>query len=46
LWGLGAISLVLYQRYQPTMAAGMPVTPGGPVTPLPPNTRIGGVQPA
>jgi len=46
LWGLGAISLALYQRYQPTMAAGMPVAPGGPVTPLPPNTRIGGVQPA
>jgi hypothetical protein len=45
LWGLGAISLALYQRYQPTIAAGMPVAPGGPVTPLPPNTRIGGVQP-
>ena len=46
LWGLGAISLALYQRFQPSLAAAMPAAPGGPVTPLPPNTRIGGVQPA
>lgn len=43
LWGLGAISLALYHRFQPTIAAGMPAAPGGLATPLPPNTRIGGV---
>jgi cytoskeletal protein CcmA (bactofilin family) len=45
LWGLGAISLAVYRRFQPTISAGVPV--GGYVTsPLPPNTTIGGAQPA
>jgi hypothetical protein len=44
LWGIGAISLALYRRFQPTIASG---SPSGPYTPpLPPNTTVGGVQPA
>jgi cytoskeletal protein CcmA (bactofilin family) len=44
LWGLGAISLALYDRFQPTLAAN---TPTAPYTPsLPPNTTVGGIQPA
>ncbi|MFI5058916.1 MAG: hypothetical protein ACHQLQ_12085 [Candidatus Acidiferrales bacterium] len=44
LWGIGAISLALYKRFQPTVAPG---SPAGPFTPpLPPNTTVGGVQPA
>jgi cytoskeletal protein CcmA (bactofilin family) len=45
LWGLGAISLALYNRFQPTLAAN---TPSGPYMPppLPPNTTVGGMQPA
>jgi len=44
LWGLGAISLALYNRFQPTLAAS---APSGPYTsPLPPNTTVGGMQPA
>jgi hypothetical protein len=43
MWGMGAISLALYQRLQPTIAAGA----SGPYTPpLPPNTTVGGMQPA
>jgi cytoskeletal protein CcmA (bactofilin family) len=41
LWGIGAISLALYKRFQPVIAPGMPSPP-----PLPPNTTVGGVQPA
>jgi cytoskeletal protein CcmA (bactofilin family) len=41
LWGIGAISLALYKRFQPVIASGMPSSP-----PLPPNTTVGGVQPA
>jgi cytoskeletal protein CcmA (bactofilin family) len=44
IWGLGAISLALYNRFQPAVAAGTPSTPYTP--PLPPNTTIGGMQPA
>jgi cytoskeletal protein CcmA (bactofilin family) len=44
LWGVGAISLALYRRFQPVIAAGLPAGPFAP--PLPPNTTIGGVQPA
>ena len=40
-WGIGAISLALYRRFQPVIAPGMPSLP-----PLPPNTTVGGVQPA
>ena len=45
LWGLGAISLALYNRFQPTPASS---TPSGPYMPppLPPNTTVGGMQPA
>lgn len=44
LWGIGAISLALYRRFQPVIAPG---TPSGPVTtPLPPNTTVGGPLPA
>ena len=45
LWGVGAISLALYRRFQPPMAAGMA---GAPVmsAPLPPTATIGGAVPA
>jgi cytoskeletal protein CcmA (bactofilin family) len=44
LWGLGALSLTLYERFQPTLAAS---APSGPYTPpLPPGTTVGGMQPA
>ena len=43
IWGLGATSLALYNRFQPSIAA----TPSTPYTPpLPPNTTVGGMQPA
>ena len=45
LWGVGAISLALYRRFQPSLAPGLPSGPLAP-PPLPPNTTIGGVQPA
>lgn len=44
IWGLGAISIALYRRFQPVLAPGMP--PGQFAPPLPPNTTVGGVQPA
>jgi cytoskeletal protein CcmA (bactofilin family) len=44
LWGLGAISLALYRRFQPAVAVGVPAGPFG--SPLPPATTVGGVQPA
>jgi cytoskeletal protein CcmA (bactofilin family) len=44
LWGIGAISLVVYKRLQPVIAPGMP---SGPYTPpMPPNTTVGGALPA
>jgi len=42
LWGIGAISLALYDRFQPTLAANSPSAPYTP--PLPPNTTVGGIQ--
>jgi cytoskeletal protein CcmA (bactofilin family) len=45
LWGVGAISLALYRRFQPAISAGMPGAPVVPA-PLPHNTTIGGVLPA
>jgi cytoskeletal protein CcmA (bactofilin family) len=44
IWGLGATSIALYRRFQPVIAPGMP--PGQFGQPLPPNTTVGGVQPA
>jgi cytoskeletal protein CcmA (bactofilin family) len=41
VWGIGAISLALYRRFQPSIAASAPFS-----TPLPPSTTVGGVQPA
>jgi cytoskeletal protein CcmA (bactofilin family) len=41
MWGMGAISLAFYRRFQPVIAPGIPSPP-----PLPPNTTVGGVQPA
>lgn len=45
MWGMGAISLALYRRLQPVIAAGAPSGPYMP-PPLPPNTTVGGIQPA
>ncbi len=44
MWGMGAISLVIYRRLQPTIAPGVPSAPFTP--PLPPNTTVGGPLPA
>jgi hypothetical protein len=43
-WGLGAISLVIFRRFQPLPATGLTVPPGA--QPLPPNTTVGGALPA
>jgi cytoskeletal protein CcmA (bactofilin family) len=45
IWGMGAISLALYSRVQPSVAPGSPSGPFAP-PPLPPNTMVGGAQPA
>lgn len=44
LWGIGALSLALYRRFQPVIAPGVPSAPFTP--PLPPNTTVGGTMPA
>jgi cytoskeletal protein CcmA (bactofilin family) len=44
LWGIGAISLSIYRRFQPVMAPSGPAVPYTP--PIPPNTTLGGAQPA
>lgn len=44
IWGIGAISLALYRRFQPVIAPNMPSAPFQP--PIPPNTTVGGAQPA
>jgi cytoskeletal protein CcmA (bactofilin family) len=44
LWGVGAISLALYRRFQPVIAANAPSAPYTP--PMPPNTTVGGPLPA
>ncbi len=41
LWGIGAISLALYRRFQPVIAPNMPSAPY-----TPPNTTVGGALPA
>ena len=44
MWGMGAISLALYRRFQPVIA---PNAPSAPYTsPMPPNTTVGGPLPA
>lgn len=44
MWGMGAISLTIYRRLQPTITGD---EPSGPYTPpLPPRTTVGGMQPA
>jgi cytoskeletal protein CcmA (bactofilin family) len=44
LWGIGAISLVVYRRLQPVIAPGMP---SGPFTPpMSPGATMGGAVPA
>ena len=40
LWGLGAISIAIYRRFQPP--ARMATAPVGPATPLPAMTTVGG----
>jgi cytoskeletal protein CcmA (bactofilin family) len=45
LWGVGAISLALYRRFQPSISTGSPVS-GLVTSPLPPTSTIGGAQPA
>jgi cytoskeletal protein CcmA (bactofilin family) len=43
IWGIGALSLALFRRFQPAM----PLNGGmRPTMPLPPSTTVGGVQPA
>jgi cytoskeletal protein CcmA (bactofilin family) len=44
LWGIGAISLAVFRRFQPVPATGVTVPPGA--QPLPPNTTVGGPVPA
>jgi cytoskeletal protein CcmA (bactofilin family) len=44
LWGIGAISLVVYRRLQPVIAPGMPSGPF--IPPMPPGTTMGGAVPA
>jgi len=41
IWGMGAISLALYRRFQPVINPNIPSAPTGPIgTPLPPNTTV------
>ena len=44
LWGIGAIALALFRRFQPLPATGVTVPPGA--QPLPPTTTVGGPLPA
>jgi cytoskeletal protein CcmA (bactofilin family) len=41
VWGMGAIALALYRRFQPIIAPNIPSMPSGPIgTPLPPTTTV------
>jgi cytoskeletal protein CcmA (bactofilin family) len=44
LWGIGAISLAVFRRFQPVSVTGVTVPPGA--QPLPPNPSVGGPLPA
>jgi len=44
LWGIGAISLAVYRRFQPVIAPNMPSAPYTP--PIPSNTTVSGPLPA
>jgi cytoskeletal protein CcmA (bactofilin family) len=44
LWGIGAISLAVFRRFQPVPVTGVTVPPGA--QPLPPNPTVGGPLPA
>jgi cytoskeletal protein CcmA (bactofilin family) len=44
MWGMGAISLAVYRRFQPILAPGVPSAPYTP--PMPPHTTVGGTLPA
>jgi cytoskeletal protein CcmA (bactofilin family) len=44
VWGMGAISMALYRRFQPMLAPNAPSAPYQP--PMPPNTTVGGALPA
>ena len=42
VWGMGALSLAVYRRMQPTIAPNIPPVPlPGPTSPLPSNTTVG-----
>lgn len=44
IWGMGAISLALYRRLQPSLAPNIPSVPMPPMnSPLPPHTTVGGI---
>jgi len=47
VWGMGAISLALYRRLQPSLAPNIPSAPMPPTppmnSPLPPHTTVGGI---
>jgi hypothetical protein len=45
MWGMGAISLALYNRFQPKVSTSALAGSMPPVS-LPPHTTIGGIQPA
>ena len=44
LWGMGAISLAVFRRFQPVLVTGVTAPPGA--QPLPPNPSAGGPLPA
>ena len=48
IWGLGAISLSIYRRFAPVVIPPSSTLPPAPYAPppLPPNTTVGGIQPA
>jgi len=44
MWGMGSIALAIYRRLQPVVSGSGPSGPYAP--PMPPNTTVGGIQPA